>query len=656
MKFSAFLKECHKKEVVKMLSIYIVSSWVLIQVLSVVWQPLALPEISITILILVLLIGLPIYIFYIWKFHLVKFEGEPVDLDGDGIIDKSIFHRMYFSVLALVSMFVAVVVVFIIQNNFTTNNLPGFGDDKKIAVLRFGNNTGDPSLDVISEMTTDWIVHGITEKQIAQVISPEIVDDYTNILKASMATFVDKNVLKDYFKPEKIISGNFYLQDDKLLFQSSITDGALKETLISFQPVQCDSASPLDCIEELKQVILGYLKVENDELNLNLQDQALPPKFEAFEFLIEAKTHSSGSEIYLDLLNKAIEVDSNYFEPQVLRVSHYYNNGKYKEADSLLKTVHVNSRTNKRQKNLLAFHAALLSGTNDEIHRTGVNEYNLAPFDWDSNTTSMVTSWQFVYQPKGVDSIFEMIPMKGIDVANCANCEDRYYVKAWADIELKRYSSVIELLKPFSQGISQVFLKKPLITAYIKNSDLATADEILSRFQLATEPSIWKELFIYEAKMMLLVNEAEKANEYFTKIIGTEADEETLKYHADAYYYMSDYVNAELILENLYKKDSKNNDVLVKLAISKLKNNKPVEAELLITKLDNLREDYQYGVIDYRLALYYAAKNDENKVRRHLFQAVADGKRYHANNFQNDPELHEYFKLDRFKELLDFWH
>lgn len=657
MNFSAFIKECHKKEVIKMLSIYIVSSWVLIQVLSVVWQPLGLPEISITILILVLLIGLPIYIFYIWKFHLQKFEGEPVDLDGDGIIDKSIFHRMYFSFLALISMFVAVIVVFIIQNNFGTRDLPGFGDENKIAVLKFGNNTGDAKFDMVSKMTTDWIVHGITEKRIAQVISPEIVEDYTNILKASTASFVDRNVLNDYFKPEKVVSGNFYLKGDKLLFQSSVTDGSMNETFISFQPVECDSDSPLDCIENLKQIILGHLIAEEQKANnLNLQDEAVPPKFDAYQYLLEAKSYSSDTEIYLELLNKAIEADSNYFEPKVLRISYYYNRGEFKTADSILKTMTDYSKSNDRQKNLLDFHAALLSGRNDEIHRTGVYEYNYAPLDWDSNSTSMVTSWQFVYQPKGVDSIFEMIPMKGMDVANCADCADRYYVKAWADIELKRYSKVIDLLNPFSEGVSHVFLKKPLITAYIKNGDIQVADEILGRFELATEPEIWKELFIYEGKMFLLVGEEDKANEYFNKIIETEATEKTMVYHADALYYMKDYAKAEEVLEEIYKKDPKNSDALTKLAISKLKNNKPEEATSFINQLDNLREEYQFGAIDYRWALYYAALNDINKVRRHLYHAVAAGKRYHANNFQNDPELASYFNSDSFKSLLKFWH
>ena len=44
MNLKGFIKECHKKEVFKMLSIYIVSSWVVLQVLALIASPLGLPE------------------------------------------------------------------------------------------------------------------------------------------------------------------------------------------------------------------------------------------------------------------------------------------------------------------------------------------------------------------------------------------------------------------------------------------------------------------------------------------------------------------------------------------------------------------------------------------------------------------------------------
>ena len=76
MKITAFFKECREKEVFKKLSIYAVSSWLLIQVLPVVWEPLGLPFATVTILLILLLVGFPIYMFYIWKYQI-----QPIHLE-----------------------------------------------------------------------------------------------------------------------------------------------------------------------------------------------------------------------------------------------------------------------------------------------------------------------------------------------------------------------------------------------------------------------------------------------------------------------------------------------------------------------------------------------------------------------------------------------
>ena len=98
MNLKGFVKECHKKEVFKMLSIYIVSSWVVLQVLALIASPLGLPEKSVTYLIIILLLGFPIYIYYIWKFRLLKYEIQQTE-DPTIPYNKSAFQKMYFSSL-----------------------------------------------------------------------------------------------------------------------------------------------------------------------------------------------------------------------------------------------------------------------------------------------------------------------------------------------------------------------------------------------------------------------------------------------------------------------------------------------------------------------------------------------------------------------------
>ena len=170
----------------------------------------------------------------------------------------------------------------IINNSFVqSSSLPDFKKSDKIAVLKFENNTFDKKLDIVGKMTADWIIHGITENTDEKVISPKVVTDYTNIVKAEASTVDNLSFLKNYFKPGKIITGYFYLEKDKLIFQCSITDGNIDETLISFKPIECDSDAPLNCIEQIKQVVLGYLSIESNSDRSYYEET--PPKFEAYK-------------------------------------------------------------------------------------------------------------------------------------------------------------------------------------------------------------------------------------------------------------------------------------------------------------------------------------------------------------------------------------
>ena len=67
MKLKEFIRECHEKEVFKKLSIYVVTSWVLLQVADVLTKPLGLPDESISILIIILIIGFPFNVFLVWQ-------------------------------------------------------------------------------------------------------------------------------------------------------------------------------------------------------------------------------------------------------------------------------------------------------------------------------------------------------------------------------------------------------------------------------------------------------------------------------------------------------------------------------------------------------------------------------------------------------------
>jgi len=654
MNLKAFFNQCHKKDVFKMLSIYVVSSWVLLQVLAVTWHPLGLPDKSVTYLIIVLLLCFPIYIFYIWKANIVSSAKEEVLLDAIEMKKKSDFKKAYFSSLTVISTLCLAAVLLIVNNNFSkTKSLQNVVKQSgKIAVLHFGNNTGNPEYDIISKIAADWIMHGITENKAGQVITQEVVNQYANVLKIKNNKEEVNSTVKEYLLPSKIISGNFYLKNNKLLFQCIIKDGVKDETLIAFQSKECDLNNGIDCIDDLKESILGFLMTEDLKKEML---QEIPPKYEAYRYLMEANNTSESQE-YISLLNKAIEADSTYFEPKVFRVAYYYNRGDFVKADSLLKNIKPNLINNKRQHNLLNTYNALLTGNNKKVYTTTLNEYEIAPFDLKSNRSTMVVALQMVNRPQDVTAIFNEIKMDSMDKQNCPECLIRIYVKALADIELKKYENAFQLLEPIAEESEKIFLNKALITSYVRSGKNDKLDNFLNKLELVNNPETYYDFYLFTAKEYLLLGNSKVANLHLTKILSAAKKITNKKLLAETLYFKNEFKEAEKLLEELYKIDPTDTDVLIKLAICNLKLGDKKEEKLYLTKLEESRKIYQFGSIDYAFAQFFAIAENKMKMEKHLTKAVAEGHLFTSQTFQNDPHFVKYKDSPSFRTILNYWH
>jgi thioredoxin-like negative regulator of GroEL/TolB-like protein len=652
MKLSTFFMQCSEKGVIKMLSIYVVSAWVILQVLSITWQPLGLPQKSVTFLIIVLLLCFPVYIFFLWKFRVYALEKSETALDEDVEENITTFRKMYFTGLGIISTICFVAVFLIFSKNFSqTEKLPEITTIDKIAVLKFGNNTGDANYDIVSKMASDWIIHGITQNQVAQVITQDLIDEYQTILKGKKIVENETTIIKEYLKPGKIISGNFYLKQGKLLFQGMLIDGKSNKTIISFKPTECDTENPLQCIDNLKESIVGYL-ITKDKKNLMLQDD--PPKYEAYKYVLEAK-YSNDNEEYLQLLNKAIAIDSSYFEPKVLRVAHYYNQGEYRKADSLLKLIKPDSYSNKRQLNLLNQYEACLTGDNGTIYKTSLKEYAIAPADLKSNRTAMVVALQYANRPEDVEAIYNTINLDSLSLQNCLDCIQRIYIKAFADIELGNYSSAIQNMENAQKDNEAKMLNKPLVIAYARAGKIESLNQLLDKISLKAPPANMQALYLQAGKEFLLKSDKTNANVYFNKIINSNKVDVDVEILADALFFAEDYIKAEEVLSKLIRENAENIDALSKLAICNFKLGNPAAATTIVNSLENLRADYQYGKVDYALAQYYAAIENEPQLNKHLLKSAASGNWYISNTYQNDPQFLKYMNTKEFEEALNFW-
>ncbi len=658
MNLKIFLKECSNRDVFKLLSIYVVSSWVILQVLSVIAQPLGLPKQSIPYLILFLIIGFPLYIIYIWNSRLSKSWKSEEDDTSEELMDKSKFRQIYFTFLGIILFLSGLSVVIIINNSFSITNefsLPKLVSNDKIAVLKFTNNTGDEKLNIIGNMTEDWIGHGITENNAGQIISQNIVKDYTEVIKTQNLNLSDNEILNKYLKPGKKITGSYFLDGNKLIFKSSIENGLTGETLISLESIECDSKNPLDCIEILEGKIVTYL-LTNKNGGLSLETQ--PPKYEAYKALLEAliSKREDNQDKYIVLLDKAIALDSNFFEPKALKVGYYYNKGLYSTADSIINNIKKHTGISLQQRNSINMYEAALVGDNRLVNKYHTNEYNIAPYNLVTNTSQMVVALQYVNKPEDVEAVFNETHFDNFNLENCQPCIDRMYIMALAFHELKNYLKTIELVEPYVNIIEDKDFLKAIITAYVFTNNKEKVDILSRQIKLKIKKEDLISINLFTAQQFLLIGKNKAAKYYFNAVVSTKTNKNNDYFKAEAYYEIGDYEKSESICLTLLKQNPNNLKTIALLGKCYFKNGKSNKGNDLINALEELRGPYQYGEIDYRLAEIYAAQNDEENVFKYLLQSIASGNFYTNVTFKNDTDFIPFSASEKWNKIMTYWH
>jgi hypothetical protein len=434
----------------------------------------------------------------------------------------------------------------------------------------------------------------------------------------------------------------------------------MNETLETIEPVSCDPASPISCIEQLKQRLLSALLDKGE--NYTVYEET-PPSYEAYKLMLGADEFSNTAPEFLDIMNRAIAIDSNYFEPKMHRITYYYNIDEFATADSLVQDLMQADLKNSRQKNLIRLWNAIIRGDNKKAFTYQKKEYDIESDDLNNNSSTMVLALQFVNRPEAIDSIYyKQVAMEKIDSLNCQTCEYRFFSKGMADIALGKPEKPIEMFGDYGVVKEFYWVKDVLLYAYVRTGNLEEVERILNTVKLTGDEETWREKCLLVAKQLLIKGEKALAHAYLDQIkesiVKQPADlvKEEKELLAYSHFYKGEYVPAGKLFQQLSQEDSDNIDFRAFWAMSLLGTGKSEEAEKTAAGLEDLRADYQYGAIDYAKARYFAFKGDSDLVIQHLIRAVSAGKRYNPGTFSDDVLMQPYVSMDSFQNVMTFWH
>jgi tetratricopeptide (TPR) repeat protein len=201
---------------------------------------------------------------------------------------------------------------------------------KRVAVVPFRNQTGDPSLDPLGKMIADWTTQSLLQTGLAEVVPPE-----------RLFQLEENNSARDIAKStgaSTIVMGSYYKPGETIQFQAKILD-ANEKILQAIEPITSQPAKIMDGVESVRQRVLGALAMVLDERpEREVEAASKPPTYEAYQQYIQ------GLDLYikqldysgaLEYFKRAYAIDTTFIAPLIWASYSYGVRGQMAQVDSL---------------------------------------------------------------------------------------------------------------------------------------------------------------------------------------------------------------------------------------------------------------------------------------------------------------------------------
>ena len=524
-----------------------------------------------------------------------------------------------------------------------------------IAILDFENHSGKEEHDILAKMLTNRVVHGVTSNDLARVVTDEVINDYQSIMTSSVVPSSRNDFLSNEMNVTEIIQGSIYTVGDEIIVECTVANAKTGEIVRGLPSVKGPADDPARVIDDVRQIVLGYLAASSDrDLNLFLDQR--PPKYDAYRELLMAKAADLNNDsIELHHLQKAIAIDPDYFEPRVMLIAYYYNLREYATADSVFSTLHtVNKQSEPRQANLLYFYEALLNGQNHLIYKFLKSEYDQAPFDLTTNQSLMVIALQFTNQMDEAIEIYDVIPEDKLDYATCDKCRIRLYLKAYIDIEYNEYDDAINLCNILLNNNGEYWARDMLIRAYARSGRWDELDAFLARRVDSETENYVSDYLLLAGIESFNAGSSAQAGKYLDELKALSPGKWYLE-KGIAYYLSNEYQQATEAFTVAIQKDSTNRTALSYLAAIALERDDLILANRYLDQIEALTGEYDYGQTRYYQARSYALAGNYPKALTLLEASVADGYWNDFSHFHHDVAFQDIKDSDEFVAIRDYW-
>jgi adenylate cyclase len=319
-KFNKFWGKFKKRQILRVALTYFVVTWILVQIGSIVFPALNLPDWTITLLIVILVFLFPVAMFLAWT-HEKGSDGFTITDSVDTKKNISpIKQKKTFTINLMLILLVVILILWyfvrptILSDSVTTNN--DFLENKSIAVLYFDNMSGDPDQEYFSDGITEEIIARLSKVEGIRVISRTS----THVYKGKPINL--KKIAKE-LNVSAVLEGSFRQSGNKIKVTAQLINAETDEHIWA----QTFSRELNDVFQV--QADIAYAIAKKFEMNVSeettLKINKIPTSnAKAYEYYLKARytlydqfVNTEDSLDFVkskDFFEKAIELDSDFAE------------------------------------------------------------------------------------------------------------------------------------------------------------------------------------------------------------------------------------------------------------------------------------------------------------------------------------------------------
>lgn len=345
-KFSRFWQELKRRKVIKVITMYAATTFIIMEAADIMLPRLGLPDWTVTFLMILLIVGFPITVILSWIFDVTPEGIRKTESDIPTVYQETSpvpNKRKLKATDFIIAILFAVVIILLYPKIFRADKFEDVRNEDgriSVSVMPFENLSGDSVYNVWKEGFQNLLISNLSNSEELQVRQYQtmstLLNQRNNSNQATLSPSFAREIALD-LETSIFIVGKILKAGKMVRVNAQLVNAETEEIYKTYQVDWNAEDDVFLMADSLSGMIRNHLEIKNlsEEYNApGVNESAFTSNAEAFQYYING--WDAMGRLDLDACSewsrKAIEADSGFIEAYILLSFSYVAGGNFKQS------------------------------------------------------------------------------------------------------------------------------------------------------------------------------------------------------------------------------------------------------------------------------------------------------------------------------------